>query len=66
MNFLFIIYKGMGYVLSENIRELMFEGYMLLDGFFMLIKKVVYEIENVLVEGDFNYEKIIFDIEIDG
>lgn len=39
---------------------------MLLDGFFMLIKKVVYEIENVLVEGDFNYEKIIFDIEIDG
>lgn len=56
----------MGYVLSENIRELMFEGYMLLDGFFMLIKKVVYEIENVLVEGDFNYEKIIFDIEIDG
>ncbi|MGN8436764.1 DNA-directed RNA polymerase subunit alpha C-terminal domain-containing protein, partial [Helicobacter pylori] len=36
------------------------------DGSFTPIKNVVYEIENVLVEGDPNYEKIIFDIETDG
>ncbi|MGL2717011.1 DNA-directed RNA polymerase subunit alpha C-terminal domain-containing protein, partial [Helicobacter pylori] len=51
---------------SENTRELMPEGYMPLDGSFTPIKNVVYEIENVLVEGDPNYEKIIFDIETDG
>ncbi|GAA8908068.1 DNA-directed RNA polymerase subunit alpha [Helicobacter pylori] len=66
LNFSLIIYKGMGYVPSENTRELMPEGYMPLDGSFTPIKKVVYEIENVLVEGDPNYEKIIFDIETDG
>ncbi|GAA7833567.1 DNA-directed RNA polymerase subunit alpha [Helicobacter pylori] len=66
LNFSLIIYKGMGYVPSENTRELMPEGYMSLDGSFTPIKNVVYEIENVLVEGDPNYEKIIFDIETDG
>ncbi len=66
LNFSLIIYKGMGYVPSENTRELMHEGYMPLDGSFTPIKNVVYEIENVLVEGDPNYEKIIFDIETDG
>ncbi|GAA6972420.1 DNA-directed RNA polymerase subunit alpha [Helicobacter pylori] len=66
LNFSLIIYKGMGYVPSENTRELMPEGYMPLDGSFTPIKNVVYEIENVLVEGDPNYEKIIFDIETDG
>ncbi|GAA6980127.1 DNA-directed RNA polymerase subunit alpha [Helicobacter pylori] len=66
LNFSLIIYKGMGYVPSENTRELMPESYMPLDGSFTPIKNVVYEIENVLVEGDPNYEKIIFDIETDG
>ncbi len=66
LNFSLIIYKGMGYVPSETTRELMPEGYMSLDGSFTPIKKVVYEIESVLVEGDPNYEKIIFDIETDG
>ncbi|WP_000864513.1 DNA-directed RNA polymerase subunit alpha [Helicobacter pylori] len=66
LKFSLIIYKGMGYVPSENTRELMPEGYMPLDGSFTPIKNVVYEIENVLVEGDPNYEKIIFDIETDG
>ncbi|GAA7680652.1 DNA-directed RNA polymerase subunit alpha [Helicobacter pylori] len=66
LNFSLIICKGMGYVSSENTRELMHEGYMPLDGSFTPIKNVVYEIENVLVEGDPNYEKIIFDIETDG
>ncbi|WRD96140.1 DNA-directed RNA polymerase subunit alpha [Helicobacter pylori] len=66
LNFSLIIYKGMGYVPSENTRELIPEGYMPLDGSFTPIKNVVYEIENVLVEGDPNYEKIIFNIETDG
>ncbi|OJZ95692.1 DNA-directed RNA polymerase subunit alpha [Helicobacter pylori] len=66
LNFSLIIYKGMGYVPSESTRELMPEGYMPLDGSFTPIKNVVYEIENVLVEGDPNYEKIIFNIETDG
>ncbi|AFI05803.1 DNA-directed RNA polymerase subunit alpha [Helicobacter cetorum] len=66
LNFSLIIYKGMGYVPSENVRELMPESYMPLDCSFTPIKNVVYDIENVLVEGDPNYEKIVFNIETDG
>ncbi|WP_104760634.1 DNA-directed RNA polymerase subunit alpha [Helicobacter cetorum] len=66
LNFSLIIYKGMGYVPSENVRHLVPEDYMPLDCSFTPIKNVVYDIENVLVEGDPNYEKIIFNVETDG
>ncbi|BCD59518.1 MULTISPECIES: DNA-directed RNA polymerase subunit alpha [unclassified Nitratiruptor] len=61
-----IVQKGIGYVPSEMIRDLLPQGYIPLDAFFTPVKKAVYEIEKVLVEDNPNYEKIVFDIETDG
>ena len=66
LNFSLIIEKGIGYVPSENIRGLVGEDYIALDAFFTPVKRAVYDIENVLVEDNPNYEKIVFTIETDG
>lgn len=66
LNFSLIIEKGIGYVPSENIRELVGSEYIALDAFFTPVKKAIYDIENVLVEDNPNYEKIVFTIETDG
>ncbi|SMC08931.1 DNA-directed RNA polymerase subunit alpha [Nitratiruptor tergarcus] len=66
LNFEVIVKKGIGYVPSEAIRESLPEGFIPLDAFFTPVKKAVYTIENVLVEDNPNYEKIVFDIETDG
>ncbi len=66
LNFSIIIEKGIGYVPSEDIRDEISEDYIALDAFFTPVKKAVYEIENVLVEDNPNYEKIIFTISTDG
>ena len=66
ISFSLIIQKGIGYVPSEHIRGKIAEDYIPLDAYFTPVKKAVYEIENVLVEDNPNYEKIIFDIETDG
>lgn len=66
LNFSLIFRKGMGFVPSENIRDSVKSGFIVLDAFFSPIKKADYRIENVLVEDDPNYEKVIFDIETDG
>jgi DNA-directed RNA polymerase subunit alpha len=66
LKFDLILHKGIGYVPSESIREGVPEGYLPLDAFFTPVRKVIYNIENILVEDDPNYEKIIFDIETDG
>lgn len=74
LNFSVIIEKGIGYVPSEDIRDYLKEelkdelkeDFIALDAFFTPVKKVVYEIENVLVEDNPNYEKIIFTIATDG
>ena len=65
-NFSLIIEKGIGYVPSENIRGLVGEDYIALDAFFTPVRRAVYDIENVLVEDNPNYEKIVFTIETDG
>ncbi|ACZ12957.1 DNA-directed RNA polymerase subunit alpha [Sulfurospirillum deleyianum] len=65
-NFSLIIEKGIGYVPSENIRDLLTDDYIALDAFFTPVKRAVYDIENVLVEDNPNYEKIVFTIETDG
>lgn len=65
-NFSLIVEKGIGYVPSENIRGLVGSDYIALDAFFTPVKKAVYDIENVLVEDNPNYEKIVFTIETDG
>ncbi|PAF42695.1 DNA-directed RNA polymerase subunit alpha [Helicobacter sp. 11S03491-1] len=66
LNFSIIVQKGIGYVPSENIRGIIPEDYIPLDAYFTPVKKAVYEIENVLVEDNPTYEKIVFDIETDG
>ncbi len=66
LNFSIILKKGIGYVPSEDIRQTLPEGYIPLDAFFTPVKKALYTIENILVEDDPNYEKIVFDIETDG
>ena len=66
LNFSIIIEKGMGYVPSETIRDLVESDYIALDSFFTPVKKAIYEIENILVEDNPNFEKVIFTIETDG
>ncbi len=66
LKFSLIVHKGIGYVPSEEIREEVPAGYLPLDAFFTPVKKAVYEIENILVEDNPNFEKIVFDIETDG
>ncbi|MDO7253496.1 DNA-directed RNA polymerase subunit alpha [Helicobacter cappadocius] len=66
LNFSIIVQKGIGYVPSEDIRGIIPENYIPLDAYFTPVKRAVYEIENVLVEDNPTYEKIVFDIETDG
>ena len=66
LNFSLIIKKGMGFVASENIRDDIPSDYIALDAFFSPIKSAVYDIENILVEDETDFEKVIFTIETDG
>jgi len=66
LNFSVIVQKGIGYVPSENIREDLDADYIALDGFFTPVKKAIYDIENVFVEDNPNFEKVIFTVETDG
>lgn len=66
LNFSIIIQKGIGYVSSEDLRSDIEEDYIALDAFFTPVKKAVYDIENVLVEDNPDFEKIIFTITTDG
>ena len=66
LNFTVVIAKGLGYVQSEDIRADVAVDAIALDAFFTPVKKANYDIQNVLVEDNPNYEKIVFDIETDG
>ena len=66
VNFSIVIEKGIGYVPSEELRENIAEEYIGIDAFFTPVRKAVYNIENMLVEDDPTFEKIVFDIETDG
>jgi DNA-directed RNA polymerase subunit alpha len=66
LNFSLVIEKGIGYIPSEEFRESVAEDYIPVDAFFTPVRKALYKIENVLVEDDPTFEKIIFDIETDG
>jgi DNA-directed RNA polymerase subunit alpha len=66
LSFSLVIERGIGYVPSETLRDGLEAGYIALDAFFTPVKKAVYEIENVLVEDNPNFEKVIFTIETDG
>jgi len=66
LNFSVVVQKGIGYVPSEKLAEYAEKDYIALDGFFTPVKRVVYDIENVLVEDNPDYEKIVFTITTDG
>ena len=66
LNFSVVISKGLGYVQSEDLKDDVESDAIALDAFFTPVKKCNYEIDNVLVEDNPNYEKITFDIETDG
>ena len=66
LNFSLLIHQGIGYVPSEDLRDELPDGYIALDAFFTPVRAVNYSIENMLVEDNPNYEKIVFDIETDG
>lgn len=60
------IAKGIGYVPSEDLRDDVDTKSIALDAFFTPVRKANYKIENMLVEDNPNFEKIVFDIETDG
>lgn len=66
LQFSLLIQKGIGYVPSEETRNAAPDGYIPMDAYFTPVVRAVYSIENVLLEDDPNFEKIIFDIETDG
>ena len=66
LNFSVLVYKGIGYISSEDIRKELSQEYIPLDAYFTPVRKVTYNIENVLVDDNPNYEKIIFNILTDG
>jgi DNA-directed RNA polymerase subunit alpha len=66
LNFTVVIECGIGYVPSEIIREQINDGFIALDAFFTPVKKAMYDIENILIEDNPDYEKVVFTIETDG
>lgn len=66
LNFSVVICRGIGYVPSEEIRNQVPDGFIPLDSYFTPVTNVTYTTENMLVEDDPNYEKVIFDIQTDG
>lgn len=66
LNFSIKVFQGIGYVPSEEIREELEEGYIALDAFFTPVRKVTYDIQNVLVEDNPNFEKVVLNIVTDG
>ncbi|RAX57128.1 DNA-directed RNA polymerase subunit alpha [Helicobacter monodelphidis] len=65
-NFSVIIEKGIGFVPSEDIRNIIPDGFIPIDAYFTPVRKVTYQIENMLVDDDPNFEKIVLEIETDG
>ena len=66
LTFSIIVQKGIGYVSSEEIRDMVSKEYIPIDAFFSPVQKVTYDIEKILVEDNPNYEKVVFSIETDG
>ena len=60
------IAQGIGYVPSEDVIEELSDEYIALDAYFTPVKSATYKIENVLVEDNPNFEKVILNIKTDG
>ena len=66
LNFTIKIAQGIGYVASEDTHDELEDGYIALDAFFTPVRSATYKIENVLVEDNPNFEKVILNIKTDG
>jgi len=66
LNFTLKIVQGIGYVPSEEIVSELDDSYIALDAYFTPVKSATYEIENVLVEDNPNFERVVFNIKTDG
>jgi len=66
LTFSVVIQRGIGYMPSEDIREIVGSEYIPLDAFFTPVKKVVYDIEKMLVEDNPNFEKAVFNVQTNG
>ena len=66
LKFTLIVEKGIGYVPSEEIRDTLDSDYIALYAFFTPVTKAVYDIENILVEDNPDFERVVFTITTDG
>ena len=66
LTFSIILQRGIGYMPSEDIRDIVDTEYLPMDAFFTPVKKVTYDIEKMLVEDNPNFEKAVFNVETDG
>ncbi|MDO9266252.1 MAG: DNA-directed RNA polymerase subunit alpha [Sulfurimonas sp.] len=66
LNFSIRIAQGIGYVASEDTYDSLEEGYIALDAYFTPVRSATYRIENVLVEDNPNFERVIINIRTDG
>jgi DNA-directed RNA polymerase subunit alpha len=66
LTFSVIIQRGIGYMPSEDIRDIVGSEYIPVDAFFTPVKKVVYDIEKMLVEDNPNFEKAVFNVQTNG
>lgn len=66
LNFSIKIAQGIGYVASEDTNEELEDGYIALDAFFTPVRSATYKIENVLVEDNPSFERVVLNIKTDG
>lgn len=66
LNFTIKIAQGIGYVASEYTNDTLEEGYIALDAYFTPVRSATYKIENVLVEDNPSFEKVVLNIRTDG
>jgi len=66
LNFSVKIHQGIGYAPSEDVRDILGDGYIALDAYFTPVRRATYAIENVLVEDNPNFEKVVINIATDG
>jgi len=66
LNFSIKIAKGIGYVASEDTYDELEDGYIALDAYFTPVRSATYEIENVLVDDNPNFERVVMNIKTDG
>ncbi|MBA1432722.1 MAG: DNA-directed RNA polymerase subunit alpha [Epsilonproteobacteria bacterium] len=67
LNFSIKIAQGIGYVASEDTSaEVADDDYIALDAYFTPVRSATYKIENVLVEDNPNFERVVMNIRTDG